>query len=745
MLTLSVNGTFTFVSHQQSGSSFDVVVQRHPLGATQHCTVTNGAGTVAAANVANIQVECAAIYPRFAYGANQSDTDSPNAISVYRMDPVTGQLGLNGYAVVNPQGPQYFALHPSGRHAYLSSYIGHLQAFVTPYSIDAISGELTAGAPETHTTRGIGLVFEPRGRFLYTWIENSIFATRVDPSTGERLGGGGGLSFPDGTFPAQPAFDPAGHFAYMLIGHADGSHVLQEFAIDQATGGLTMIGQVPVASGYPVVPTVDSARHLYVPSAPDHDSIRGFQINGTTGQLTEIPGSPFLVNHGGRVLIEPANRFAYVANGSSGNIDIYAIDAATGALSPAGSAPATGATLTVSSVDPTGRFLYATEQGRIFTFLIDRTSGALSDASRVRSRGLVGPLQFIAGGTAAGVSTRYAYVTNDNDATVSGYSVDAAGTLTPVSGSPFAVPAGVRRMLVDSRSRFALVTGNTELSSFELNASTGALNAAPGSPFPAGANPAPLSMNARGKYLYVGDGANIIGFNFSSGALTPIVPPSWMPPQPWPLPPPSGDARDVVVDPFGETLFVLDPSNRTLYRGGIQDGASILRSQEDTGALRFSGADAVTGADPRALTIGPTGEFLYTANFGSNDVSVLDMALKPVPGSPFAAGAGPRDVAVDPSGRFAYVANCLDNSLSAYRVDGRTGALSPISGSPFPAGSCPESIEVDAAGGFLLVLDNASTISTYGIDPLTGALLPRSAIATGGGGASAIVLVPQRH
>ena len=29
MLTLSVNGTFTFVSHQQSGSSFDVVVQRH--------------------------------------------------------------------------------------------------------------------------------------------------------------------------------------------------------------------------------------------------------------------------------------------------------------------------------------------------------------------------------------------------------------------------------------------------------------------------------------------------------------------------------------------------------------------------------------------------------------------------------------------------------------------------------------------------------------------------------------------
>src|SRR5947209_18061859 len=56
--------------------------------------------------------------------------------------------------------------------------------------------------------------------------------------------------------------------------------------------------------------------------------------------------------------------------------------------------------------------------------------------------------------------------------------------------------------------------------------------------------------------------------------------------------------------------------------------------------------------------------------------------------------------------RFAYVANGSGGgpgSVSAYTIDGNTGALTPIPGSPFPAGSLPRFVTVDPSGRFLYV------------------------------------------
>jgi hypothetical protein len=52
---------------------------------------------------------------------------------------------------------------------------------------------------------------------------------------------------------------------------------------------------------------------------------------------------------------------------------------------------------------------------------------------------------------------------------------------------------------------------------------------------------------------------------------------------------------------------------------------------------------------------------------------------------------------VDPSGAFAYVANEFSNSISAYTIDGATGALSPIPGSPFATGAGPSSLAISAS------------------------------------------------
>src|SRR5260370_5467721 len=103
---------------------------------------------------------------------------------------------------------------------------------------------------------------------------------------------------------------------------------------------------------------------------------------------------------------------------------------------------------------------------------------------------------------------------------------------------------------------------------------------------------------------------------------------------------------------------------------------------------------------------GKTAGFAYVANCGgacggvdSGNVSAYSIdgttgALVPVAGSPFPAGANPISVTVHPTGQFAYVTNYNSGNVSAYVIDGITGVLTPVPGSPFPAGVNPRSVTV---------------------------------------------------
>jgi hypothetical protein len=55
-LTVTGNGTFTFATSVANGAGYSVTVSAQPAG--QSCSVTNGVGTVAAADVTNIDVSC---------------------------------------------------------------------------------------------------------------------------------------------------------------------------------------------------------------------------------------------------------------------------------------------------------------------------------------------------------------------------------------------------------------------------------------------------------------------------------------------------------------------------------------------------------------------------------------------------------------------------------------------------------------------------------------------------------------
>ena len=56
-LTVAANGGFTFATHVANGSPYSVTVLTHPVG--QSCSVANGSGTIALANVTSVAVTCA--------------------------------------------------------------------------------------------------------------------------------------------------------------------------------------------------------------------------------------------------------------------------------------------------------------------------------------------------------------------------------------------------------------------------------------------------------------------------------------------------------------------------------------------------------------------------------------------------------------------------------------------------------------------------------------------------------------
>ena len=96
-------------------------------------------------------------------------------------------------------------------------------------------------------------------------------------------------------------------------------------------------------------------------------------------------------------------------------------------------------------------------------------------------------------------------------------------------------------------------------------------------------------------------------------------------------------------------------------------------------------------------------QFVYVANVGDASISAYRLnpktgVLTAISGSPFSTGGGPSSLAFHPSSRFLYVVNDGVNTVSGYRIDDKTGALTAVPNSPFQTGTLPEAVAVDPLG-----------------------------------------------
>jgi 6-phosphogluconolactonase len=355
-------------------------------------------------------------------------------------------------------------------------------------------------------------------------------------------------------------------------------------------------------------------------------SISAYSIEGHTGALLPVPGSPF-PDPGGpwSITIDPKGRFAYASNVADDTISAYSIDATTGALTPVPGSPfaqgpaGSGERPVSVAVDPAGKFLF---------------------------------------------------VANYYFTTVRAYQIDQnTGALTQVPGSPFPAANNPQSVTVDLTGRFVYVAngyhnGNGTVSAYSLDQNTGSLTPVPGSPFPVPIDsskpgfPAPGSMpvsvtvhaTATGEALYVADSFQIDIWEYVIDETTGVL--ALSPASPFSV---SGGPYSVKADSSGP--FIYASNSYPSYPTGSVAGYAI---DPVTGSLTaVPGSPFVAGSVPVGVTVDPGGRFVYTANQGSyltnfsGTVSAYTVdastgVLTPVPGSPFAAGLEPTSVAITP-------------------------------------------------------------------------------------------------
>lgn len=155
----------------------------------------------------------------------------------------------------------------------------------------------------------------------------------------------------------------------------------------------------------------------------------------------------------------------------------------------------------------------------------------------------------------------------------------------------------------------------------------------------------------------------------------------------------------------------------TVFRAAVTGAPSAA-----PGSPFASGSQAVASAT--AL-----GKFVYTANYGANNVSAFKIdpatgSLTPITGSPFTVRSSPFAVVTDPTGRLLYVANSDSANISAFTIDPITGVLTPVAGSPFATSQIPAGLAISPSGRLLFSAANSGGVSVYTIDVPTGILTP---------------------
>ena len=344
----------------------------------------DGAGTMTDATAPGPGVDggdaATATGPLVAYASGYGPT-----IGVYTVDPATGALGAASSITAFGTSPSFLAVDRAAAHLYAvdEENTGRVGA----YTIDPTTGALTfqnavssggAGPPFVGLDRSEAFVL------VANYGDGTVSVLPVQ--AGGKLGNAKS-TLSVGSNAHMILTDPSNKFAFVPC---LGSGYVAQFLFDATTGTLT-------PNAVPHVTTAAGAgpRHLaFHPNGKlaylineTNSTLSAYALDPTAGTLMEIQtvstlqsGFTGTENTAAEVWVHPSGAWVLGSNRGDDSLSVFAIDQATGKMTPAGSTKSGGTMPRDFTIDPTGAFVYAANQGtgNVVPFKFDAAHGTLT-------------------------------------------------------------------------------------------------------------------------------------------------------------------------------------------------------------------------------------------------------------------------------------------------------------------------------------------------------------------------------
>ena len=660
---------------------------------------------------------------RFVYAAGFGDAN----VLQFQADPGTGRLTYVGASASIPEGGRSIdlAMHPSGRWLVAVFTRDSDTEYLASFRIDAATGtlqrvgdrQLAGAAPED-------LEFDFTGSLLFVTQQGteSSSAFGFDPWTGSL-----GPARSQSGLRAPGSQGTVGPFEVRVSGIGVRSWVadrtrdeLRTFGFEGTTGSTVEIAP-PLALGLTHGWSQLSHRMLVAPSArqawiADYDQLLVLALDAEgvpsvvdrtsvwshAGYLATDPAASHLFAGGTAaggawlgtytgVVFGPKALPGFLAGDERDHLGNYRLEAGTGRLEWT-SFHRTGDHITAIAVaagppvvaEARQLLTVTTAASGVSRVGIDRASGALSAATTVATAAAPTALTVAADG-------RFVFVAHGADGLVVPWSAASGGALTPGTGT---------------------VTVGTELVA--------------------------LASEPQGRFLFAAHRAQPTVATLTIAADGALA---------------ASSSRSVLLPPVA---VVVTPSGRNLISLGAGGELTVAGIAPDSGALTVSSA-VVYGTSGGGLAVDPTGQHVYVASPAEHVVRTLRLATTTVGfpgvtadrlfeiGTPAATGLTPGAVVVHPSGQFVYVAHSGSDDVAVFRRDPETGLLTGV-GLRRPVGADPTALAVAADGHALYIASGGSNeVAAFTVDAATGTLSALGAPQPVGGVPAGLVVLTDYH